>query len=757
MIKVNFRTKVLVPVILVMIGLVAVTVFVVNRRISRQFQTEAQNTLTTADTVFQNLQGLDSEGLLLRYHGLVNQPLYVALFPTGDPATLREPLQKLLEAEPDVAILFYATNSSSILACEQRGSGVSPDAFAASAKAALEQALQGREQVDTISAGNRLYEVISIPVYDAYKTVIGALTLGSEIGAADAAKFSEITRSQILFFADHHLAASTFTDPAVNRDLENLLNGVSSGQGVKQVSAGGQHYFYIAGSFNSLGKNRTLDYVLLSSYEDSLRALRQTQQLLVIVSVGAIFFGAAIVWFFVNKITRPLRELRDSAEAVGRGDYSRRVPVCSNDECGQLAASFNQMTEKVQQSRGQLEKTVETLKATQEQLIQSEKLSAVGEFVAGVAHELNNPLAAVMGFSELLGQADVDAKYRRQLDLIYKAAQRCQKIVQSLLSFARKHQPERKPVSANELVEAVLEIVAYQLRTGNIEVATALDPGLPLIMADGHQIQQVLLNIINNARQAMEGRPSGGKIRIVSSASSQNIRIAIQDSGPGITPENLRRIFDPFFTTKAVGQGTGLGLSLCYGIIKEHGGNIYAESQPGEGATFVIELPAARGLENHSAAAPPEVEKFRPGEGANRKVLVIDDEDAILRMVSEVLLGGNFEVDLAPDGESALRLMERNRYDVALCDWKMPGLNGRQIYERMSAIDLKLCERVIFITGDVINGQLREFLESEKRPCLSKPFAVSELRKAIRTVLKADKPAGSWRTGQEQACLSPRG
>jgi two-component system NtrC family sensor kinase len=739
MLNANFRAKVLAPVILVMILLVAVTVSVVDRRIMAQFQIQAQSTLSTADTVFQNLQNIHSHDLELRFHGLVNEPLYLAAFQTGDPATLHNQLQTLLAAEKDVNIVFYVqTNAGDVLASEQSDKTISPGIFAAASRAAVEQALQGEEKADTIRAGNRLYEVISIPVYDTYNSLIGALTLGSEIGAADADKFSQITRSQILFFADGHIVVSTLTNTAASADVARLLADPFSDTGVKQIPLGNEHYFYIAGRFNSLGHDQSLGYVLLSSYEDSLNALKATQQALVAVSLCAILIGSVIIWLLVNKVTEPLRELRNSAEAVGCGDFSRRVAVHSHDEFGELAVAFNRMTESVQLSRAQLEKTVDTLKTTQAQLVQSEKLSAVGEFVAGVAHELNNPLAAVMGFSEILRDTGIDSPYGRQLELIYKAAQRCHKIVQSLLSFARRHQPERKPVSINELVESVLDIVAYPLRTGNIEVVTALDKNLPQIMADGHQIQQVMLNIINNARQAIEANQSGGKIRISSSATERSVRITIQDSGPGISSENLRRIFDPFFTTKEVGKGTGLGLSLCYGIIKEHGGNIYAESPPDGGAAFIIELPAFRDAVNPAAApAVPSAEKLNPHEGEGKRVLVIDDEAAILQLVAESLRRTGFHVDTVADGRIALQRLKDDKYDVTLCDWKMPGLNGQDVYEELQTFNPDLCKRMIFITGDVINERMREFLKSQERPCLSKPFVIGDLRAAIRNVLKS--------------------
>jgi two-component system NtrC family sensor kinase len=346
-----------------------------------------------------------------------------------------------------------------------------------------------------------------------------------------------------------------------------------------------------------------------------------------------------------------------------------------------------------------------------------------------------------MGFSELLARApDQEPQQKRHLELIYKSAQRCQKIVQSLLSFARRHQPERKLSSINELVEAAVDFLAYQLRTSNIEIITRLEKYLPKALVDPHQLQQVFLNLINNARQALEGNHTRGVIRISTEACGRTLRVVIQDNGPGIPEQNLSKVFDPFFTTKEVGKGTGLGLSLCYGIVKEHGGSIIVRSKIGDGATFTIELPLA---EEEPEEVPAEKKLQRKTlkrtdrlEGAGRKILVIDDEEAILEMVRETLAEQGYEVDVARDGESALSRVQHKRYDLALCDWKMPGLNGRQIYERLASSHPDLSDRLIFITGDVINEKTEAFLRSRNKICLSKPFSLVDFRAAIGKALK---------------------
>jgi two-component system NtrC family sensor kinase len=332
------------------------------------------------------------------------------------------------------------------------------------------------------------------------------------------------------------------------------------------------------------------------------------------------------------------------------------------------------------------------------------------------------------------------------LELIHKSAQRCQKIVQSLLSFARRHQPERKLSNVNSLVETTVDFLQYQLRTSNIEVVTRLDPNLPQTMLDPHQIQQVILNILNNARQAIEGHRPNGRVTIITERAGSNLRIIFQDNGPGIAEENLSKLFDPFFTTKEVGKGTGLGLSLCYGIVKEHGGTIQVRSKPGEGATFVVELPLISSTEE--TGVKPEAslaERPLTREGAGRKVLVIDDEEAILEMMREELSQSGYEVDVARDGESALKQLGQTPYDLTLCDWKMPGLNGQQIYERVRVFNPALSERMVFITGDVINDSAQKFLRERKKVCLSKPFSLMEFREAIGEALenpKVESPGG---------------
>ncbi len=750
--KASLRTKVLVPVLVVMVVLLAMTVLIVNQHFKQQVWTNSRQELDSTMLRFQHEQIKNQKSLKERFQSLTREPVYLAAFRETSANTIRFQLAQMLENEQlaDDGIVFIYFAPATEAASDNASPIIQPAAqqanslnITAGCFAVMQLAQAGEPATDTVRIGDKLCSLVAIPILNpTHDQIIGTLAFGKEIGWNEAQELSIGTggHSCTALLAGNRVIATTL--PGTNlldADLVALYHQLAShapetNTAPRSVVLKDKHYFFASGNFPSLKGDDSLGYLLFCSYEEQLAALQQTQWLLLVVSLIAIVTGSVIVWFFVQRATAPLIELRDSAEAVGRGDFSRRVNVRSHDECGELAKAFNRMTENVQSAQTELQQTVNTLKTTQQQLVQSEKLSAVGEFVAGVAHELNNPLAAVMGFSELLRNTNTDEKQKRHLDLIFKSSQRCQKIVQSLLSFARRHQPERKPVSVNLLIEDVLEIVAYQLRSSNVQVTCRLASNLPLVMADGHQVQQVLLNLLNNARQAIEAHQAGGQIIITTQTRGEIICIGVQDNGPGIPPENIQRIFDPFFTTKEVGKGTGLGLSLCYGLIKEHGGNITVTSQPGAGATFTIELPATAGTSAADKNVSDHEPSVNPKEGAGKTVLLVDDEEMLLEMIRDDFRRHGYTVLTAGNGEAALRELHGQPIDAICCDIKMPGLNGRQLYDWIRSTRPQFARRVVFMTGDIINESLQLFLEQENVTCLNKPFHLRDLRQAVKKI-----------------------
>jgi two-component system NtrC family sensor kinase len=372
----------------------------------------------------------------------------------------------------------------------------------------------------------------------------------------------------------------------------------------------------------------------------------------------------------------------------------------------------------------------------QERLLQSEKMSSVGQLVSGVAHELNNPLTGIMGFAQLLLLRELDDTPRRQVETIYAEAERASKIVDNLLTFARRRKAQKEPANLNTLMERVLELLNYDLRVRNIETSLHLDPDLPETMVDANQVQQVFLNIIINAEQAMRSASDGGEgtLRISSSHGDGIVRISFKDSGPGMSAETMRRIFDPFFTTKEAGEGTGLGLAISYGIIEEHGGRIWAESEVGRGTSFVIELPVVAGVP--PAPREPEEATLAPLAVDRKRVLVVDDEDSIQRLLTGVLEMDGHDVQTASNGREALDQIERGDFDLVITDIKMPIMGGPDLYKQLRSAGNPLARRVIFITGDTVAPDTRQFLQGVDNAVLAKPFRLRDVRDAVRAALE---------------------
>jgi signal transduction histidine kinase/ActR/RegA family two-component response regulator len=369
------------------------------------------------------------------------------------------------------------------------------------------------------------------------------------------------------------------------------------------------------------------------------------------------------------------------------------------------------------------------LRAAQEQLMQAEKMSAIGQLISGVTHELNNPLSGVMGFAQLLLGTEVNPKVKKNLERIYNEAVRCQRIVQNLLTFSRRHKPEKTSRSLNEVVESVLELRAYQLQVDDVEVERRFDAGLPSTMLDFHQMQQVILNVVNNAHHAM--MQAGGRARrlvAVTEHSGNVVRARFTDTGTGIPRERLGQIFDPFFTTKESGKGTGLGLSVSRAIVKDHQGTIGAESLLGEGTTITIELPIVGGEE----AAPVRDEaKGSQAPQAPLRLLVVDDEEVLVELLSDFLKSAGHTVDTARDGRKALELAKTRDYDIILSDLKMPGLDGQGLYEQLLKVKPDMAPRFIFSTGDLANPKVQTFFQSTGSLYLSKPFKLESVLKVL--------------------------
>jgi two-component system NtrC family sensor kinase len=399
----------------------------------------------------------------------------------------------------------------------------------------------------------------------------------------------------------------------------------------------------------------------------------------------------------------------------------------------------------------------------EEQLIQSEKLAALGELISGVAHELNNPLTTVTGYAQLLqDDPSIPLAARRQIEHIYEDASRAARIVSNLLSFVRREDTRRDFIDVNEALRALGQMLSYQMQTENVRLAFEYSNDLPQVVGDSHQLQQVFLNVINNAQQALHAWRGGGTISLetksVPVSGAPGILISIRDNGPGIAPEHLRRLFDPFWTTKQAGEGTGLGMSISLGIISRHGGRIWAESTLGHGAQFFIELPGAPEGERPPSEPTAEASSTRfaaqeatpqDQEKVSRQVddemetgaqiLVVDDEEPVIFLMSEILGLDDHEITAAFNGGEALALLQERDFDLIISDVRMPAIGGPTFFEILQTTRPDLLPRVVFVTGDTMSRSTQEFLQRAGRPMLAKPFGPDRLRALVREQLEKNR------------------
>ncbi len=378
----------------------------------------------------------------------------------------------------------------------------------------------------------------------------------------------------------------------------------------------------------------------------------------------------------------------------------------------------------------------EDLRRTQEQLLQSEKMSAVGQLISGVAHELNNPLTAILGYAQLLEGAGLEPRSADYVRKLFKQAQRTHRVVQNLLSFARQRKPQKQEVDLRKVLEESLTLREYDLKVNNVSLEREIPDDLPSVVADPHQLEQVFLNVINNALDAMVESSGSGVLKVRVFKKDAYVCVEFDDSGPGI--KDPSRIFDPFYTTKSVGKGTGLGLSICYGIVKEHGGEIVARNRDEGGATIAIRLLASEKPPLPETVAPTRRESLLAG-----RMLLVEDEEAVLEFERDVLVGAGAEVTTSMSVEDTQEKLRNGSFDVIVMNGRMPGgCSAREMYEWIAKNCPGMEKGLLLTFSTVTDAETRSFLHEHGVPSLAKPFEVADLISQVRVLAQREgKPA----------------
>ncbi len=452
--------------------------------------------------------------------------------------------------------------------------------------------------------------------------------------------------------------------------------------------------------------------------------------------------GARVTLFIPLEHQPKLYKLLKGRLASAKTPTTFEIPIKSKDD----KTTFLEVTMRIQRIGRRpvgihcIARNITHRRELEQQLRQTEKLSTIGKLVAGVAHELNNPLTSIIGYASLMQDSDLPEIYQNDLKTIFKQAERSRVIVRDLLTFARKIDLETEPTDINKVIQTSLSLMQVHLQEQQVQTTMALDCTLPQTIADSHKLEQVFVNLLTNAAQAMAALPEPHHLTIKSTQEKNILVITFTDNGPGIPEDIISKIFDPFFSTKQVGEGTGLGLSICFGIISEHKGRIWVENNPQQGVTFYIELPivaVTKSTSPHSdlLITPP----ILTSADNPLHILAVDDEAPLLKLLVRVLTKLGYTVDTAKNGNIALQKLDAISFDLVICDVLMPDILGPELYEQVLVKFPQMKNRFVFVTGNVVDMDTRIFLEKSNLPWLPKPFLPTDIDRVIRQAITSKK------------------
>jgi signal transduction histidine kinase/ActR/RegA family two-component response regulator len=711
----KLRTKFLLSLLLLTTGLTGASLFIVRRSVRVHAREELSRELENSAATLRDFQARRERAAESSAELLADVPLLKAMMVTRDPATIQDASADLSRsAGADLFVL--ADPAGKMMALDNSGRQLSPQAVEGMlASSAITQ--PGWWSVD-----GRLFQVFYHSIdsgSSSERNSVGMLVVGYELSPLLAQHISNIADGPVAFRRAGKVVASTLeTQQAAALEADSQVH---AGHGPQQVKLGGEAF--VVNAFQLSPRSIGVELIVLKSYDRATVFIERMNRLIVGVGVVAVLLGAGFVFFISHTFTRPLGQLVTGVRALSEGDFAFPLKGAGDDEVAELTSAFDRMRLSLQES--------------QQRMVTSARLEAVGQLAGGVAHDFNNLITIIKGYSDLLlcelKPGDPSVKYAEE---VRKAGDRAASLTRQLLAFSRKQVLQPQAVDLN-LVVSNLQNMLKVLIGEHIEIVTTLGAGLPKVMADPGQVEQAIMNLVVNARDAM---PNGGKIEVRTARVEVDettapareakpgtyVRLSVADTGCGMNEATLKQIFQPFFTTKEVGKGTGLGLAIVYGVVKQSGGFVEVESKLGKGSTFHVSLPE---LAAESAAAGPPHDR-RESQAGTESILVVEDEAGVRSMVRETLSQRGYKVIEARNGEEALRLFEEqgNNIDLLLMDVVMPKGGGLDVAEKLRARTPK----ILLMSGytDRINE-----IEESKFHLLHKPFAPDTLAQRIREVL----------------------
>ena len=732
--KIPLRTKFLLSLLAISAGLTAATLLIVSYSVQKRVREDIRDELRSSVNTYQSFEKQREDALTRSAGLLANLPNVRALMTTEDAATIQDASADVWKLSGS-DLLVLANRAGTVSALRSSSTGLEPG----TTQGLLRHSLDRGESRDWWFDGRHLYEVWIQPIYfgaPSQNTIIGLLALGYDVDERAAIDFSKIASSEVVFNYGNAPVASTL-NPAQQRDVARQIRGLAqnAGEEPQGVQIGAERYLAETVSLSS-DSGPLVSLTVLKSLDKATVFLSELNHVLIGLGLLSVLAGSGLVFLISHTFTRPLASLVSGVRALEKGDFNYPLESSGGDEVTEVTDAFLRM-------RASMESTQEEQKQLEERLRQAHKMEAVGRLAGGVAHDFNNLLTVIRGNTDLLiDREGADDFHRKCLDQIQKASGRAVSMTRQLLAFSRMQVLQPRVLELNGIVAEMGKMLP-RLIGEHIEYSFLPTPDLFPIKADPGQIEQVILNLVVNARDAM---PNGGSLVV----RTQNVEIdregaakrppmrpgayvllSVTDTGHGMDEATKVHIFEPFFTTKEAGKGTGLGLATVYGVVKQSGGFIWLISSPGKGATFEIYLPQTAGV-----VAEPETEKMPstvpPG---TETILVVEDEAGVRELACQFLRVKGYTVLEAQGGQQALDIAGKypGPIHLLLSDMVMPKMNGGELASHLKAIRPDI--RVAFMSGysEFSRGDLgHDFPEA---PMLQKPFSPVSLVEMVREAL----------------------
>jgi signal transduction histidine kinase/CheY-like chemotaxis protein len=732
--NIRLRTKFLLSLLAISAGLTAATLLIVSYSVQNRVRESIREELRNSVDTYKSFEKQREDTLTRSAELIANLPNVRALMTTEDAATIQDASADIYRLSGS-DLLVLANRAGTVAGLRTSTSGLDRG----TSQELLRHSLDSGESRDWWFAGGRLYEVWIQPIYfgaPSQNTMIGLLVVGHEVDQRAARDFSNIASSEVAFHFGDVPVAGTLTAAQQTELASQLYENSRNLSGTqREVQLGTERYIVATVRLSPEG-GPAVSLSVLKSLDKETSFLSGLNHGLMGLGLISVLAGSGLVFLISHTFTRPLASLVSGVRALEKGDFSYPLESSGGDEVTEVTAAFVRM-------RAHMEKSQDEQRQLEERLRQAHKMEAVGRLAGGVAHDFNNLLTIIRGNSDLLiDREGSDNFHRRCVEQIQKAAGRAVSMTRQLLAFSRMQVLQPRVIELNTIVVEMGKMLP-RLIGEHIEFVFLPDPKLSSVKADPGQIEQVILNLAVNARDAM---PNGGNLTVTTSNISmdadeagrrppmtpgQYVLLSVKDTGHGMDEGTKTHIFEPFFTTKEVGKGTGLGLATVYGVVKQSGGFIWVISSPGKGTTFEIYLPQASG-----PVSKPDLES-KPSTipSGSETILVAEDEAGVRELACQFLRVKGYTVLEAKDGHEALEIAARHfgTIHLLLSDMVMPKMNGGELAGRLKAIRPKI--KVAFMSGysEFSRGEMAN--EFPHAPVLQKPFSPATLVGIVRQAL----------------------